>query len=280
MRHALDLSPVGAWGDPRSLAGLSALAERSGWDGVFVEDYVVHPAGEPCWDVWPTLAAMALATQRVQLATMVTPMPARLPWQLAGQAATLHHLSGGRFVLGVGSGDPQSADVAGLGPPMSLRERADRLDEALALMRALWSGEPVSHEGRWYRVDGVRLGPPSGRPHPVPVWVGGALTRDGPVRRALAADGACLYRVPPPGWEDVTPDDVRALRRRAALSRPDGADGFVVAVGGRRRRGDLDAERAWIADLAAAGCDWWHEYVPPETPVDVVRELVAAGPLR
>src|SRR5581483_3708365 len=129
----IDISPAGEWGDPRSLAGLAALAERSGWDGVFVEDYVFHPSGLDTYDPWVALAAIALATERIRIGTMVTPLPARAPWQVASQAVTVDHLSGGRLILGVGSGDPDSLDVRGLGAPAALRTRAEMLDEGLEL---------------------------------------------------------------------------------------------------------------------------------------------------
>jgi hypothetical protein len=92
----------------------------------------------------------------------------------------------------------------------------------------------------------------------VPVWVGGAITTPGPARRALRWDGACLYRVPPPAWEDLT----ARRRRRACAPTPDGPP-YVVAVGGRERREDWIAERRYVASLATRGADWWHEYVPP-----------------
>ena len=113
----------------------------------------------------------------------------------------------------------------------------------------------------------------------IPIWVGGQFTRRRPRERALRWDGSCLYRAKPPAWVDMTPDDVRRLRELAS-SRPDGGRGFAVVIGGRRRQEDLAAERRYIASLAAAGADWWNEWVPPQTPVERVAELVAAGPLR
>jgi hypothetical protein len=108
----------------------------------------------------------------------------------------------------------------------------------------------------------------------VPVWVGGAITRKGPRARALRWDGACLYRVPRPAWEDVTGEDVASLRADA------GAPSFVVAVGGRERREDLTAEHAYVAGLEAAGADWWHEYVPPRLDLAEARRRILCGPIR
>ena len=112
----------------------------------------------------------------------------------------------------------------------------------------------------------------------MPVWVGGALTKPAPRARALRWDGACLYRVPPPAWEDLTPDDVAGLRADAG-PRP----------GGRRtssRSAAASAARTWpstaryVASLADAGADWWHEYVPPRLDRAEARRRIVAGPVR
>ena len=87
-------------------------------------------------------------------------------------------------------------------------------------------------------------------------------------------------RVPPDrGWEDVTADDVRRLRESAEV-RPGGAERFVIAVGGRERSDDLDAERRYVAGLESAGADWWHEYVPPRLTLDEARRRIESGPVR
>lgn len=243
MKYGLDITPAGEWGDPVRIAELAALAEAHGWDGVFCEDYLAFAGGAVTHDVWVTLGLVARATTRLTLGTLVTPLPARHAPTVALQARTVHRLSGGRLVLGVGSGDPAGDPVATPGDAT----RAERLDAALA------------H---------IRTAAPE-----VPVWVGGALTRAGPRSRALRWDGACLYRVPPPAWEDLTAEDVAGLRREA------GSDSFVVAVGGRQRRDDLAAGRRYVTSLAAAGADWWHEYVPPRVTLAEARRRIIAGPV-
>src|SRR5207245_1135105 len=107
MQYGLELSNAGPSGDARTLANLAALAEASGWDGVFLEDYIVHWTAPdiPTYDPWVVLAAMALSTRRVRLGTTVTPLSRRRPWKLAREAVTLDYLSGGRLTLGVGLGD-------------------------------------------------------------------------------------------------------------------------------------------------------------------------------
>jgi luciferase-like monooxygenase len=242
MRYGLDISPVGQWGRPNQIAELATLAEDHGWDGLFCEDYLRFPGGLQTYDVWLTLGLAAGATSRITLGTMVTPLPARHPATLALQVGSVAAVSGGRLVLGVGSGDPDGDPVLVEGA-----SRAALLESGLAAIREACPD--------------------------VPVWVGGALTKRGPRARALRWDGACLYRVPPPAWVDLTPEDVAALRADAPRS------SYVVAVGGRERRDDLDAERRYVRSVAEAGADWWHEYVPPRLDLAEARRRIVGGPI-
>lgn len=278
MKYGLDISPAGRWGHPKTMAELASLAEHSGWDGVFLEDYFCFPAGLDSYDPWLTLAAIAVATQRVTIGTLVTPLPRRSAWKVAAEAMTLDHLSGGRVVLGVGSGDPASDDLGLVSQVVDAKAQAAALDEALEVVTALWSGEEFSFHGSYVDVTRLKLRP---RPmqHPrISIWIGGCLMRRGPRERALRWDGACLYRVPPPGWEDLKPDDVRTLRCLAQDRRGD--DTFVVAVGGRPRREDEGAEIDYVAALNEAGADWWHEYIPPDLSLAAARARIQGGPLR
>lgn len=278
MKYGLDISPAGQWGHPRMMAELASLAEHSGWDGVFLEDYFRFPGGLDGYDPWLTLAAIAVATQRVTIGTLVTPLPRRTAWKVAAEAMTLDHLSDGRVILGVGSGDPASDDLGLVSQVVDAKAQAAALDEALEVVTALWSGEEFSFHGSHVDVTRLKLRPrPVQRPR-IPIWIGGSLMRRGPRERALRWDGACLYRVSPPGWEDLKPDDVRTLRRLAQDRRGD--DAFVVAVGGRPRREDEDAEIDYVAALDEAGADWWHEYIPPSMPLDAARARIRGGPLR
>ena len=286
MKYGLDITAAGPWGRPDQIAALATLAETHGWDGVFCEDYVRFQSEDrlvDTYDVWVTLGLVAQATERLTIGTMVTPVPRRRPWTLAAQAMTVDQLSGGRLVLGVGIGDVDEPNFAAFGEPTDLRERAEMLDEALDILDRLWSGQTFSYAGRHFRLDQAQLLPPTVARPRIPIWVGGALTKPRPRRRALRWDGACLYRIPVgDGWEDVTPDDVRRLRADVE-QRPDGGAGYVIAVGGRERAdGDagVEADQRLVTALAEAGADWWHEYVPPRLSFDDARRLIEAGPVR
>jgi len=195
MHFGLNLPNGGASADPRTMADLAELAEQSGWDGVFLEDYIVYQnrIGTPTYDPWITLAAMATRTQRIRLGTTVTPLPRRRVAKLAAEAVTLDHLSGGRLTLGVGLGDAWDVAVANLGEPTDNRVRAAMLDEGLDVLVGLWSGEPFTYHGRFYHAQDVTLLPRPVQKPRIPIWIGGGYPNSGPVRRAARWDGSCLH---------------------------------------------------------------------------------------
>jgi alkanesulfonate monooxygenase SsuD/methylene tetrahydromethanopterin reductase-like flavin-dependent oxidoreductase (luciferase family) len=177
MRFSVTFGAVGPGRDPRGLAELARLAEDAGWDAVFLEDYLVYQgdASLPTYDPWISLAAMASATSSIRLGTTVTPVPRRRPWKLAAEAVALDHLSGGRLILGVGLGDPSDPFLGSVGEPTDPSVLAEKLDEALTVIDALWTGESVHHSGTHYNLDGVELtARPLQRPR-IPIWVGGNL---------------------------------------------------------------------------------------------------------
>jgi len=283
VHQGLCLPNGGPFGDTNRLAALAREAEAAGWDGVFLEDYIVWQGHEEVatFDPWIALAAIACATTRIRIGLTVAALPRRRPWNVAKAAVTLDHLSGGRLTLGAGVGDVMSDDRSfrPFGDARPLKERAAMLDESLAILDGLWSGSSFAFDGDHYRLGPVRLRPgPVQRPR-IPLWIGGGYPLEGPVRRALRWDGSCLYVHAPRGtWRDWTPEQVRALRRRAREERGD--EPFDIAVGGRRRGADEEAERELIGSLAEAGATWWIEYIPPDAGTfDDVRAHVARGPL-
>ena len=141
MRYGLDITSAGEWGRPDQIAELAALAEDHGWDGVFCEDYLAFPGGLPTYDVWVTLGLVAQATTRLTIGTMVTPLPARHPPTVALQAASVAAVSGGRLVLGVGSGDPEGDPVVGATgrAPTCSRPRWPRCARPVRPCRSGWA---------------------------------------------------------------------------------------------------------------------------------------------
>ncbi len=150
---------------PEVLVDQAALAERVGFDVVLGSDHF-HPWVDDvsaAGFVWSWLGAAAMRTERVEFATSVTcPLFHYHPALIAQAAATVHRLSGGRFMLGVGTGENINEGPMGFGFP-GYQERIDRMDEALSIIHRLFAGEKVDHRGRYYTVDKARLySPPLG----------------------------------------------------------------------------------------------------------------------
>src|SRR5436190_7698715 len=256
MRFGVDAINFGAYGEPATFQEVARAAEAAEWDGLFCWDHVASAwdNGPPTADPWVLLTAAACVTERLIVGTNVTPLPRRRPHVLAAQVATLDRLSGGRVVLGVGSGGVP-AEFERFGEHADAKARAEMLDEALDIITALWTGEPVRFAGRHYQVDSVqnRLVPVQ-RPR-VPIWVGGNSAAAH--RRAARWDGWTLgILVDETGRVVISPDDVAAqvadvVRHRTAP--------FAIVVGGYSE--PTPAGVAMVRSYADAGAPWWLEEI-------------------
>ena len=281
MKYGLSFPNGGPFGDARTLAELARRAEDSGWDGVFLEDYVVWQGHQdvPTYDPWIALAAMAMQTKRIRLGTMVTPLSRRRPWKLAREAVTLDHLSGGRVILGVGLGDT-SMDVSfsHFGEVTDDSKRAKMVNESLEILNGLWSGEPFSFQGEYYHIDEVTFLPRPIQQPRIPIWIGGVYRKPGAMKRAARYDGAALYKSTS---GDFTPDEIRDIKSYVEQHRKNKTAPYDIASGGRSRDQDWDKDCALIKSLGEAGMTWWVEYAPPEIgSIEEVKAYTARGPLR
>jgi probable F420-dependent oxidoreductase len=187
-------SPVG------HLTAMARSAEEAGFDAIAISDHLAHPEsirsrypyapdGAIRWTqhtAWPdplvSIGAMAAVTERLRFLTNVYVLALRNPVLAAKAIGTAAALSGDRVALGVGVGWMQEEfALAG----QDFRTRGRRTDEAIEVMRALWSGEPVEHHGRFYDFARVRMLPAPGAP--VPIY-GGGLSEPA-LRRAARLDG-------------------------------------------------------------------------------------------
>jgi alkanesulfonate monooxygenase SsuD/methylene tetrahydromethanopterin reductase-like flavin-dependent oxidoreductase (luciferase family) len=283
MQYGLALPNGGPWGDARTLAELAQLAEDSGWDGIFLEDYIVWQSNQivPTYDPWIALAAIAVQTKQIRLGTQVTPPTRRRPWKLARETVTIDHLSNGRLILGVGLGDTgesvgSDVSFSHFNEVRNARERSQMLDEALAVLVGLWSGEPFHYEGQYYQVKEVTFLPSPVQSPRIPIWVGGGFPLRGPTQRAARWDGACLYKRK---THTLMPEDIYTLRDLVQAQRGS-LESYDIAVGGSPRRPDWEEEREHIRALAVAGVTWWTEYLPPDSgDLEAVRRLIKRGPL-
>ncbi len=181
-----------------AIAEMARAAEAAGFDAVSVTDHPMPPArwvaagGHHSLDPFVALSFAAAATERLRLLTHVLVLPYRNPFLVAKAAATLDVLSGGRLLLGVAAGYLEG-EFAALGADFAARNES--CDEALRALRAAWSGEPVSFEGRGFAARGnAQRPPPRQRPGP-PLWIGGNAPRA--IRRAVEhGDGWLPFPAP------------------------------------------------------------------------------------
>ncbi|MEV7623332.1 LLM class flavin-dependent oxidoreductase [Actinoplanes sp. NPDC089786] len=249
----------------------AVLADRSGWDGVFVWEAAYGV------DAWSLLAAIAVQTSQVRLGTILTPLPWRRPWKVASQVATVDQLSGGRAILGIGVG-AITTDLPQTGEELDLHTRADMMDEGIDLIRALWAGEARAEGVHYqYAVDRNDLAE-VGRPvqERVPIWVVAKWPRPRSMRRVLKCDGLI------PGHEQ-TPANIRDTR--AWLAEQGGPAGLDILAEGETPADDAAAAWEAVRPLAAAGCTWWMEtrWEMPHNSDDrmaQITERIAAGPPR
>jgi alkanesulfonate monooxygenase SsuD/methylene tetrahydromethanopterin reductase-like flavin-dependent oxidoreductase (luciferase family) len=286
MQYSINIPNLGDFADPRVVADIARLAEQAGWDGLFIWDQLIGYNQDLPADFAATnllLTAAALATTRIRLGTLVTPVPRRRPHQLAREIATLDRLSDGRMILGVGLGNPVQNEYARFGEPTDPKTLAGILDEGLQAITLLWTGQPVSFHGRHVTVDDVLMRPPPTQQPRVPIWVGGDWPHTGPARRAARWDGSVINPGSP--WEQ--PPDVTVIaemheffQARRAEARRQTAP-FDLVVGGSTA-GKADKARDILGPLADAGATWWDERFPFEQldKADAVRARIEQGPPR
>jgi len=171
-------------GQREEVAALEALPIDSLWVG----GHVASPNPSP--EVMVALARLGALTERVRIGTSILLLPLYPPAIVAKQIADLDRATGGRVTLGVGIGGEYPAEFRACGVPIG--ERGPRTDEAIGLLRRFWTGEPVTHHGRFYPVEDVRIHPAPAQPGGPPIIVAGrqpAAMR----RAALLGDGWMPY---------------------------------------------------------------------------------------
>jgi alkanesulfonate monooxygenase SsuD/methylene tetrahydromethanopterin reductase-like flavin-dependent oxidoreductase (luciferase family) len=182
---------------------LAALADELGFDVAGVQD---HPYQRRFFDTWTLLTAIAMRTERITVFPAVANLPLRPPGMLAKAAASLDILSQGRLELGLGTGGFWEAIKAYGGPARTPGESVSAVEEAIQVVRLLWSGQHgIRFEGQFYQLAGARSGPVP--VHPIGIWLGAYRPRMLSLVGRLA-DGW----VPSLGY--VQPEDLRAGNER------------------------------------------------------------------
>ncbi|OBA85561.1 LLM class F420-dependent oxidoreductase [Mycobacteriaceae bacterium 1482268.1] len=275
------------------IATVAAAAEAAGFHGFGFTD---HPAPSQRWlesgghDAVDPFVAMGFAAARttaLRLIPNIVVLPYRNPFVVAKAGATLDLLSGGRFTLAVGVGYLKREFTA-LG--VEFDERAQLFEEALEVIRAIWTSDDVSYEGRHFSAKGITAHPrPVSGPHP-PIWIGGntAAARQ---RVATYGDGWCPFAAPAALAQtartasldsvEALADGIADLRRRLEAV---GRDWSAVDVtftnlgGGDPARDDFNADAylSALEKLEAIGVTWVQVGVPGDSlahAVDVIERF-------
>jgi len=245
-------------------------ADQAGIDLVGIQD---HPYQHRFHDTWTLLSVIAARTSRVTVFPDVANLPLRPPAMLAKAAATLDLLSNGRVELGLGAGGFWPAIQAMGGPARTTGESVSALEEAIEVIRLVWSGgRGLRFDGRFYQLAGLNAGPPPA--HPIGIWLGAYKPR----MLALtgrSADGwvPSLGHLKP---EDMGEANARIDDAARAAGRDPSAMRRVLNVGGDLTAEDfatLVLEHGFDTFITSpdSGDAFIEEVVPK------VRELVAAG---
>ena len=263
MRHAINLPLFGPLADPATVVEIGQAAEDHGWDGLFVWDHVLSPLPES-WEIsdpWIVLAAIAATTKSIRLGTMVTPIARRRVIKLARETVTLDRLSAGRLTLGLGLGGDGGREFSAFGDPIQPGERAEILDQGVAVLTALWAGDVVSSSGR-VRVENVQIEPGPVQSPRIPIWFGCKGVNFRPIERAAAYDGIYPIEV---DMAQVGQIIERIRQQRGSL------DGFDIALAAH--------PGVSLSDLRQAGATWvMHAFWPGHRPDQVLRFISRGVP--
>lgn len=276
------------------IATVAAAAEKAGFGGFGFTD---HPAPTQRWlesgghDALDPFVAMGFAaahTTTLRLIPNIVVLPYRNPFVVAKAGATLDLISGGRFTLAVGVGYLKR-EFAALG--VDFDERADLFEEALHLVREVWTTDDLSYEGKHFSAKGITAHPkPVSTPHP-PIWVGGN-TSAARARVAKYAQGWCPFRAPALLAQTArtaaleTTDHLRAgiddLRRRLDEAGRDPLDvdiTFTNNAGGTPGSDDFNADEFLdgATELEKAGVTWIQVNVPGDSLAHAVEAIEGFG---
>lgn len=292
--HTHPYNPELVTGD--GVAAVAVAAEAAGFSGFGFTD---HPAPTQRWldagghDALDPFVAMSFAaahTSTLRLIPNIVVLPYRNPFVVAKAGATLDLLSGGRFTLAVGVGYLKR-EFAALG--VEYDERADLFTEALAVIRAVWTSDDVSWEGRHFTATGITAHPrPLSSPHP-PIWIGGN-TAAARARVVTFGDGWCPFPAPaalaqtartaPLDSVHRLGEAIEDLRRRCDAEGRDPATvdvTFANLGGGDPGSDDFDADRylEGVAALERLGVTWIQVAVPGDTLAHARETLERFGTL-
>jgi alkanesulfonate monooxygenase SsuD/methylene tetrahydromethanopterin reductase-like flavin-dependent oxidoreductase (luciferase family) len=244
---------IQAGGTFEELRTTARWAELLGLSTLAVADHYLLSLGDdsgtvPAFDALAQLAALAVETDHIGLAVLVSPITFRHPAVLAKTAVTIDHLSGGRFALGVGTGWlEREHEVFGFAFPETA-ERFAMLEDALGYLRAFLDPDHPGHRGRWFSLEAVATLPrPIG---PLPIVVGGIGPHQTPRLAGAHADEFNCYPAPPGEW--------RARVDRARVAAKDAGrdpDALLISSAGAVMSATSEADYETLLGESAASAD-------------------------
>ena len=257
-------------------------AEALGYDHVWLVDHLTPtdgPAERPCGEAWTLLAALAARTSRIELGVLVTNNLFRAPGLLLKEAATVDEISGGRVILGLGSGwfEPEHRRFGFELPPAG--ERVERLGEAAAIARALLDGERVTTSGPHYRLEDAFLDPlpvaRTGRPT-IPLLIAAHRPRTLAIAARYADIWDTFPAIPGTATEAVADGLEQQARRFDALAAGAGRDPLAIRRStwtGVEAVASEAAFRAFVAARMNLGFTDLTTAIPPPRDRAIVRAI-------
>lgn len=279
MEFSVHLTHYRKAGAPEPAIEFAQQAEELGFNAVWVGDHIVHPEHVDTWypnggpndirttqasgampDVFVTLGVIGGKTKKVRLGTSVLVVPYRPPLHTAKQIATLDALTGGRVILGIGSGWHKQ-EFEALGIPFE--ERGPRTDEAIAIWKRVWTGDNVDFHGKFNTFETLFVLPKPVQEGGPPIWVGGH-SKPAKRRTALLGDGWFPTRVRADEYKPQM-DEIRQMAAEAGRPAP-------TAAFTRRMK---------IVDKPDNSRDPFDSQMPligtPDQVIEVLRAYEAAG---
>ncbi len=258
------------------VADIAVLAEKKGWDGIFL------------WDadgsiVWISLGLAAVRTERIRLGTMITPPSKRLPFELAADIACVDRVSNGRasITMGFGMGGKIFSSI---GHPPDRKSRAQWVDASIDILTKLWAGKRVTYTSPFFRLDGARLHKdylPVQKPRP-PIWTIAAWNWPKSMARALRCDGIIVEHLDAKKRRHpLTPGVIADVRDYVQQNRKGGGPYDIVIEGGESSDVSRKAAGKVVRPFADAGATWWMEAVWKKGyshGVDGMVKRIAQGP--
>jgi hypothetical protein len=246
------------YGEARTVAKLSQLAEEAGWDGCFLGDAIW------CEDPMIALAAAAMTTSRIRLGTMIIPVPIRRPWKLASESVALDRLSDGRLILGLGTGAVWMGWQSFPDEVTDGKVRAEMLDETIDILTLMYQRRQFDYDGKHYHVKLTLMeerhypAKPIQQPR-IPLWAVGVWPLRKSMQRVLKCDGVLVEKRGSDGAvEPVTPADIAQIKAYVNANRSL-ATHFDIVTSGKTGDGDRAQLQDQLLPWIEAGATWWTE---------------------